>query len=70
MGSKDGMSTSTITLPITNDALRRLSAEAQEKGIPVETHAVQLIRRGFGIHAETVVASLLDDARHETPKRQ
>jgi hypothetical protein len=64
------MSSSTITLPITNDALRRLSAEAQEEGIPVEAHAVQLIRQGFRIHPGTVVATLLDDARGEAIGRQ
>lgn len=56
---------STITLPITSEALKRLAAEAQAQGITPEEHAAGLLEQGFGVPAAEVVATVLGDAAAE-----
>ena len=59
----------TITLPITSEALKRLAAEAQAQGITPEAHAVGLLEHGFGVPAAEVIATVLGDAAAEAAHR-
>ena len=56
--------TSTLALPITQDALRLLAAEAKANGVTIEQQAVRLLEAGFGVTAGHVLECVLADARH------
>jgi hypothetical protein len=57
------MAKTSITLPITASALRRLGTEAKALGVTPEALAARQLSRGFGVPAARVIANVLDDAK-------
>lgn len=53
----------TLTLPITQGALRLLAAEAKAHGLTVEQQAARLLGDGYGVNAAHVIERVLEDAR-------
>jgi len=54
---------STLLVPISQDALRLLSAEAKANGLTVEEQYRRTLEKGYPVSAEHVIERVLADAR-------